>query len=132
MNLQTFNSPEEHKKEANKKPIIIGIVIAIVLVAAGAIGLIVHQNDASSDSEEVYIPQYDENGNIDTGIDNDYYNSDGDLRVPDEVVTLPEPEIDYEPAPVEVIYNPEADTNDDSGVPGYYDPNTGEFYYGNP
>ena len=22
--------------------------------------------------------------------------------------------------------------NDDSGVPGYYDPNTGEFYYGNP
>ena len=116
MNLQTFNSPEEHKKEANKKPIIIGIVIAIVLVAAGAIGLIVHQNDASSDSEEVYIPQYDENGNIDTGIDNDYYNSDGDLRVPDEVVTLPEPEIDYEPAPVEVIYNPEADTNDDGHI----------------
>ena len=116
MNLQTFNSPEEHKKEANKKPIIIGIVIAIVLVAAGAIGLIVHQNDASSDSEEVYIPQYDENGNIDTGIDNDYYNSDGDLRVHDEVVTLPEPEIDYEPAPVEVIYNPEADTNDDGHI----------------
>lgn len=117
MNLQTFNSPEEPKKEANKKPIIIGATVAVVLVAVVAIGLIVYQNNTSSnDGEEVYIPQYDENGNIDTGIDNDYYNSEGDLRVPDEVVTIPEPEIDYEPAPVEVIYNPEADTNDDGHI----------------
>ena len=117
MNLQTFNSPEEPKKKANKKPIIIGATVAVVLVAAVAIGLLIYQNNASSnDGEEVYIPQYDENGNIDTGIDNDYYNSEGDLRVPDEVVTLPEPEIDYEPAPVEVIYNPEADTNDDGHI----------------
>ena len=28
MNLQTFNSPEEPKKEANKKPILIGIAVA--------------------------------------------------------------------------------------------------------
>ena len=28
MNLQTFNSPEESKKEANKKPIIIAIAVA--------------------------------------------------------------------------------------------------------
>jgi len=117
MNLQTFNSPEEPKKKANKKPIIIGATVAVVLVAAVAIGLLIYQNNASSnDGEEVYIPQYDENGNIDTGIDNDYYNSEGDLRVPDEVVTIPEPEIDYEPAPVEVIYNPEADTNDDGHI----------------
>lgn len=117
MNLQTFNSPEEPKKKANKKPIIIGATVAVVLVAAAAIGLLIYQNNASSnDGEEVYIPQYDENGNIDTGIDNDYYNSEGDLRVPDEVVTLPELEIDYEPAPVEVIYNPEADTNDDGHI----------------
>ena len=117
MNLQTFNSPEEPKKKANKKPIIIGATVAVVLVAAVAIGLLIYQNNASSnDGEEVYIPQYDENGNIDTGIDNDYYNSEGDLRVPDEVVALPEPEIDYEPAPVEVIYNPEVDTNDDGHI----------------
>ena len=28
--------------------------------------------------------------------------------------------------------DPSKGNNDDSGVPGYYDPNTGEFYYGNP
>ena len=53
MNLQTFNSPEEPKKEANKKPIIIGIAIAIVLVAVVAIGLIVYQNNTSSDGVRV-------------------------------------------------------------------------------
>lgn len=37
MNLQTFNSPEEPKKKANKKPIITGATVAVVLVAAVAI-----------------------------------------------------------------------------------------------
>lgn len=117
MNLQTYHSSQEPKAERNKKPFIIGGIVAVLTIIAVIAGFMVYQHRSTDDGgEEVYIPQYDENGNIDTGIDADYYDIDGDLRVPDEVVTIPEPEIDYEPAPVDIIYNPEADTNDDGHI----------------
>ena len=109
MNLQTFQSPQEPKENSNRKPLIIGLIVAVLVVAVVIAGLIVYQHKSVDDGgEEVYVPQYDEDGNVDTGIDNDYYDVDGNIRVPDEVVTVPEPEIDYEPAPVDIIYNPEA------------------------
>lgn len=117
MNLQTFQSPQEPKESSNRKPLIIGLIVAVLVVAVVIAGLIVYQHKSVDDGgEEVYVPQYDEDGNVDTGIDNDYYDVDGNIRVPDEVVTVPEPEIDYEPAPVDIIYNPEADTNDDGHI----------------
>ena len=117
MNLQTFQSPQEPKENSNRKPLIIGLIVAVLVVAVVIAGLIVYQHKSVDDGgEEVYVPQYDEDGNVDTGIDNDYYDVDGNIRVPDEVVTVPEPEIDYEPAPVDIIYNPEADTNDDGHI----------------
>ena len=143
MNLQSYHTSDDTPTNStNKKPLIIGVVIAIIAIIAIAVVILANKNNNEDkgdtdnsnpiistsdgvttyeDGTTVYIPQYDEDGNIDTGIDTDYYDANGDLRIPDEVVTLPESEqedveLDYETAPVPVIYNPEVDTDDNGDI----------------
>ena len=142
MNLQSYHTSDDTPTNStNKKPLIIGVVIAIIaIIAIAAILVNKNNNEDKGDADNsnpiistsdgvttyedgttVYIPQYDEDGNIDTGIDTDYYDANGDLRIPDEVVTLPESEqedveLEYETAPVPVIYNPEVDTDDNGDI----------------
>ena len=144
MNLQSYHTSDDTPTNStNKKPLIIGVVIAIIAIIAITAAILVNKNNNNEDKGDadnsnpiistsdgvttyedgttVYIPQYDEDGNIDTGIDTDYYDANGDLRIPDEVVTLPESEqedveLEYETAPVPVIYNPEVDTDDNGDI----------------
>ena len=142
MNLQSYHTSDDTPTNSTNKKPLIGVVIAIIAIIAIAAVILANKNNNEDkgdtdnsnpiistsdgvttyeDGTTVYIPQYDEDGNIDTGIDTDYYDANGDLRIPDEVVTLPESEqedveLEYETAPVPVIYNPEVDTDDNGDI----------------